>query len=291
MLRQIITIDEDKCDGCGLCIPGCKEGALQIIDGKCRLVGDLFCDGLGACIGECPHGAISIIEREAEPYNESIVMMEMIKQPKAVLKAHLLHLKEHNAVDFLDEAVSFMKENGIENPLEQKTELKTLNIHHHNHGGGCPGSAMRELKRNDETKENTSNSARQTSELAQWPVQLHLVSPSSPFFKNKELVIMSTCGPLASANVHQDYIKGRAVVVACPKLDKTEPYTEKLAAIYAASGTEKVIVVRIEVPCCGGLSRFAFDAAHISGRTGITVEEHILSVEGNLKSQNILFKN
>lgn len=285
MLRQIIKIDEDLCDGCGVCIPACKEGALQVIDGKCRLVGDLFCDGLGACIGECPQGAITIEEREAEPYDEVKVIQSLISQPRNVMKAHLEHLWEHNAKEFFNQAIDYLNANNIDipfNPMEK--EIKKASS-----GCSCPGSAMMDLRH--DTKSTDNDSIELKSELTQWPVQLHLVNPAAPYFVDRELILMSTCGPLVNANVHQNYIKDRSVVVACPKLDITDPYVSKLAHILEVSNTPKLIIVRIEVPCCGGLTQIAHNAAIESGRSGLTIEEHVLRIDGSLKANNIIFKN
>lgn len=285
MIRKIIKIDEELCNGCGVCVPSCKEGAIQIIEGKARLISDLFCDGLGACLGECPLGAITIEEREAEAYDEVKVMETLIEQPVSVMKAHLEHLHEHNEIEFFSQAVNFLKEKGIPNPFDPSAKKAASACA----SGGCPGSAQREIKR--QATPETLSPFEMPSQLEQWPVQLHLVNPSAGFFKNKELVIMSTCGPLVNANVHELYIKGRSVVVACPKLDRVDPYIDKLAEIYSQSGTSRVIIVRIEVPCCGGLSRMAHTAAVMSGREGLTVEEHTLSIDGSLKSINIIFQN
>ncbi|MFP4527485.1 MAG: ATP-binding protein [Candidatus Kapaibacterium sp.] len=282
MKRKIINIDEEKCNGCGLCIPECKEGALQIIDGKARLISDLFCDGLGACIGHCPEDAITIEERDTEPYDERKVMDTLLNQPRSVMKAHLEHLIDHGATEYYDEAIEYLKEKGIPNPVLQ------MGNSHAKSGGSCPGTKMMSLS-SAKKKANPDKSGTQyPSQLGQWPVQLHLVSPNAPYFKDQELVIMSTCGPLASANVHEDYLAGRAVVVACPKLDYTDPYTEKLASIFANSRTPKAIVVRMEVPCCGGLTQFALNAAKMSG-ADVEIEEHVMAVDGSLKSKNILY--
>jgi len=281
--RQIIEIDEEKCSGCGLCVPDCKEGAIQIIEGKARLVSDLFCDGLGACIGTCPEGAIKIIEREAEPYSERKVMENLVKGPLEVIKAHLRHLKDHGEIEYFSQAVNFLKERGIENPL------KSDNHNGNGHQGGCPGSRMISFAETVQPVKKNENTERAQSALSHWPVQLHLVSPAAGYFRDAELVVMSTCGPIASANVHSDYLEGRAVVVGCPKLDYTEPYAEKLASIFSQANTPKAIVVIMEVPCCRGLSAIVKQAAAMSGRTDLVVEEHTLSVRGELLQKNIIF--
>ncbi|MFP4367943.1 MAG: ATP-binding protein [Candidatus Kapaibacterium sp.] len=286
MKRKIININEELCDGCGLCVPECKEGALQIIEGKARLISDLFCDGLGACIGHCPQNAITIEEREAGPYDERKVLDSMVKQPGSVLKAHLKHLKEHNAMEFFNDAIDYLNEKNI--PVPELEEKKPNGLGHQ--GGGCPGSKMFQIERpaSEITDNNGSENAGLRSELNQWPVQLHLVNPNAPYFRGSELVIVSTCAPLANPNIHKDYMKGRSVVVACPKLDYTAPYKDKLKDIYSMGQTPKVIILRMEVPCCGGLTKFACDAAIESDNDAIIVEEHVLTIKGELKRKEIL---
>lgn len=280
MIREIINIDEEKCDGCGLCIPACHEGAIQLIDGKARLISDLFCDGLGACIGHCPQGAITIEKREAEPYDEIKVMDIMITKPDNVIKAHLQHLKDHNETVFLNQALEYL------NKVGRKIEWQNQKINSQH--SACPGSRMIDLNviKQQYTNKPISNSENQ-SMLQQWPIQLHLINPSASCFKNKELVIMSDCAPLASANIHKDYLANRSVVIACPKLDDTKPYLEKLEAIYELGNVPKAIIVRMEVPCCGGLTKLAY-LAKINSNSNIILEEHTLSINGDLIKQEIL---
>jgi ferredoxin len=286
MKRQIINIDQELCDGCGNCIPNCKEGALQVIDGKARLISDLFCDGLGACIGHCPNGAITIEEREAEPYNERLVLEQIAKEPEAVLKAHLQHLVDHKAHEYYTEAKNYLKEHSMNNPLDTQNS-KPANNTQIPEACGCQGSMIVDRRNgNHEHHETKTIDHRNRSQLKQWPVQLHLVRPEAPYFKEAELVIMSTCGPIASANVHEDYIRGRALVVACPKLDRTEPYVEKLAQIFSYNNTPKAIVVIMEVPCCKGLVKMVREAAAAAGMDNMIIEEHVLSLDGNLLSVN-----
>ncbi len=285
MKRQIIKIDEEKCNGCGLCIPGCKENALQIIDGKARLVGEILCDGLGACLGHCPEGAITVEEREAEAYSERTVIETILKTSPDSLDGHLEHLLEHNETELYNTAINILKEKNMQMPIN-KIEVMS--------GGsacGCPGSQTIDMRDKSQTTEKVTDISPAKSELTQWPVQLHLVSPMAPYFKNSELVIMSTCGPIASADVHRKYLKNRSVVVACPKLDHTEPYTGKLSEIYSQSLTPRVIVVIMEVPCCKGLAQMAIQAAKLSGREDIIIEEHTLGLDGNLKNVSIIYHN
>ncbi len=278
MLREIINIDEEKCDGCGVCVPACHEGALQIIEGKARLISDLFCDGLGACVGECPQNAITIEKRETEEYDEIKVMEIMIQKSDAVINAHLTHLAEHKENELLQQAINFLKENERNTNFSFIEDTKSQS--------GCPGSKMMDLGFIKKSNNNQQYDE-QDSMLNQWPVMLHLVNPMAPYFKNKELVIMATCGPVASANVHQTYLKDRSVVVACPKLDYTEPYTEKLQTIFDIAKTPRAIVVRMEVPCCGGLTQMSLIAASNSN-SNMILEEHTVSVTGDIINKKVL---
>lgn len=171
MKRQIILIDEEKCDGCGLCVPDCPEGALQTIDGKARLISDLLCDGLGACIGECPRGAITIEEREAEPYDERAVMQQIIAQGENVIRAHLDHLREHGQQEYLQQAMEMLKEKGIQ--LAPSPAINAEKV-----TGGCPGAWMLAFRsESSDLRESTAS-----SELRQWRTHLHLVSPRAPYY-------------------------------------------------------------------------------------------------------------
>ena len=262
MKRKIIKIDEDLCNGCGNCITACAEGALKLIDGKAKIVKDLLCDGFGDCMGDCPTGALTIEERECDAFDAQAV------------EAHLLESSGQAAVDRMRAAA----ERHAAKP-EPPPPLA--------HGGGCPGTRMR-MAQPEATAEPTVASVGLPgqvikSDLQQWPVQLHLVSPGAPFFVNKELVVVSTCAPIASADTHWRYIRGRGVVVACPKLDRTEPYVGKLAAILQDKTIPKVIVLRMEVPCCGGLTQIVEQAVAESGRTDLIFEEVTIGVDGTIK--------
>lgn len=269
--RKIIKIDEKKCNGCGKCIPNCPEGALQIIDGKARLVSDLFCDGLGACIGHCPEGAITIEEREAEPYNESKVMENIVKQGKNTIKAHLKHLKDHGATEYYNQAVEFLKDKGIDNPLEEEKM-------EHAHFEGCPGAAMREV--NQET--DASDNKEQTSALRQWPVQLDLLPPQAPFFDNAHLLVSADCVPFANPNFHSKLLNGKAVVIGCPKLDDIEAYQEKLTEIFKNNKIKSVTVAIMEVPCCFGLYNAVEEAVKDSGKK-IPIIKEVIGVNGEIQ--------
>ncbi len=260
MKRQIVQIDEDKCNGCGLCIPNCHEGALQIIDGKARLISDLMCDGLGACIGHCPEGAMEIIEREAAPYDEIAVVKDIIPKGKNTLIAHLQHLKDHGETVYLKQAVTWLEEQRNNLPFdldEVKFKVHTMQKNH-NHGGGsacgCPGSQERSFEKNESA--NVSTDA--PSELRQWPVQLHLVSKNAQYFRNADLLIAADCVAFSMGNFHQKYLKGKSLAIACPKLDSNmEVYLEKLIGMIDEAKVNTITVMIMEVPCCGGLLQLA----------------------------------
>jgi NAD-dependent dihydropyrimidine dehydrogenase PreA subunit len=278
MLRKIIEIDEALCDGCGDCAIGCAEGAIRIIDGKAKLVKADYCDGFGDCIGACHSGALTIVTREAPGFDEQATV------------ENLRATGGEEAVRRYEEAQTRHADGGPGAILALRQHPAP------SAGGGCPGSAQRELRRTAAAAPVAPTGASAapggpvviSSELQQWPVQLHLVRPGAPFFRDRELVIMSTCGPLASAEVHQRYLRGRGVVVACPKLDDTSAYAQKLGAILADPSIPKAIVVIMEVPCCGGLSQLARQGLAASGRTDLVVEEHVLALTGELKSVRAL---
>ncbi len=262
MKRKIIEINEDLCNGCGDCIVGCAEGALQLVDGKAKLVKEDFCDGFGDCVGTCPTGALQIIEREAAEFDE---------------EATIEHVRKTGG----EEAVQRMLGAAEEHEAKEKAMNDSKNKM-----GGCPGLKVRFGNKQKEEQPKTAapevSGQVIRSDLDQWPIQLHLVPPTAPFFEGKELVVLSTCSPVASPDVHWRYVRGRSLVVACPKLDRTEGYIEKLSAIMAQNNIPKVIVVRMEVPCCGGLTMISKQAHAASGRTDLVVEEVTIGLDGEL---------
>ena len=275
-VRKIIEIDEELCTGCGVCIPNCPEGAMQVIDGKARLISDMFCDGLGACLGTCPEGAITIIEREAEPYSERKVMENMVKQGMNVVRAHLAHLKEHGETGFLQEALDYLEEIGEPNPLESDEDIPPM--------PECACAETEMVIGDVEDVPPAPAGERPESQLRQWPVQLHLVQPQAPFLKGKELLVAADCVPVAMASFHQDYLRGKSVVIGCPKFDDARAYLEKFTQIFTANDIEKVQLVHMEVPCCFGLKALVDRAVQKSGKD-IEVEEVIISVEGKEKAR------
>jgi NAD-dependent dihydropyrimidine dehydrogenase PreA subunit len=284
MKRKIIQIDEEKCNGCGLCIPNCQEGALQVIDGKARLISDLFCDGLGACIGHCPEGAIEIIEREAEPYNERKVMEVLESKGRNTILAHLEHLRDHNEQAYLREAIDYIREKQIDMSEQESTPKTTYT-------GGCPGMAARDFRIDAEKVEQAGVSAVMAdplnvpSELKQWPVQLHLLNPNASYFRNADVVLAADCVAFAMGNFHARYLKAKSLAIACPKLDSNkESYLEKLTAMIKDSRINSLTVIMMEVPCCGGLLQMARTARENAGRN-IPLKMAIIGVQGDIQEE------
>ena len=239
VLRSIIRIDEEKCTGCGLCIPSCVEGALKIVDGKAKLVSDKYCDGLGACLRECPQGAITIEKREAEEFDEEAV-------------------EEH---------------------LKKKPSTPTVHGAHPTHQP-CPSAQVMHFERNITEKETVKTPEEIESTLTQWPVQLTLLPTNAPFFENADLLITADCVPFAYANFHNDLLRGRKLVVGCPKLDDAEFYKKKLTEIFKRSNIKSVTVVNMEVPCCFGLYHLVKEALD-SSEKAIPLRQETISMKGN----------
>lgn len=245
MKRNIVRIDEEKCNGCGICIPSCAEGALQIVNGKARLIADKLCDGLGACLGDCPQNALIIEEREADEFDEAAV--------------------HHH--------------------LEQQKEQTTAHVHEP-FGCGCPGSMARTLTAKKEAAPVASQSET-SSELGQWPVQLKLVNPAAPYFKNADLLVAADCVPFAYADFHRNFLKGRAVAIGCPKLDDAMPYVDKLAEIIRRNNLRSITVAHMEVPCCNGLVSIVREAVRRSG-SNVSVETVQISLDGHINTKQKL---
>lgn len=233
MIRRIIHIDEEKCNGCGACAAACHESAIGMVDGKAKLLRDDYCDGLGDCLPACPTGAITFVEREAAAYDEEAVLANQRKKAGENKSAH--HMS-----------------------------------------GGCPGSRMRQMKR--ETTAPTEN--KMESQLQQWPVQIKLVPTQAPYFEGAKLLIAADCTAYAYANFHQDFIRGKVVLVGCPKLDSVD-YSEKLEEIIQNNNISSMTVVRMEVPCCGGLEMAAKKALQNSGKF-IPWQVVTISVDGKI---------
>jgi ferredoxin len=279
MKRKIIHIDAELCNGCGNCIPNCPEGALQMIDGKARLVSDLFCDGLGACIGECPLGAITIEEREAAPYDERQVMENIVKAGDNTIRAHLRHLESHGEAGFLQEARAYLRERGIAVAEEQPAEPAAC---------GCAGSQPRELRKpahgqaGHDHGQGGPERAPVGSELAHWPVQLHLIPPNGPAFRQADVLLAADCVAYAFGDFHRRFLAGRSLAIACPKLDGNQDvYLDKLTALIDFAGIRSLTVLTMEVPCCRGLLQLAGQAAAAAKRR-IPIKWLEISVQGEI---------
>ncbi len=282
MKRKIIRIDEEKCDGCGQCMPGCPEGALQMIDGKARLVSDLFCDGLGACLGHCPQGAITIEEREAVPYDERQVIAGIAKQGKAVIEAHLRHLKDHNETTYLQQAYDYLREQGLiasqsaPNSRPHPASFKT---------GGCPGSQTVSFGACSSSTEQQKPAVSQSSRLTHWPIQLHLISPQAPHFRGSDLLVAADCVPFALGGFHEEHLKGKTLAIACPKLDSgQEVYLEKLTSLVDDAEVKSLTVMIMQVPCCSGLLHLARRSVAQSRRK-VPVQFQVIGLRGEILQQ------
>ncbi len=280
MKRSIVKIDEEKCTGCGLCIPNCAEGALQMIDGKAHLVSDLFCDGLGACLGHCPEDAITLEEREAEPYDERKVMEQMLQQGPNVILAHLRHLKEHGEQEYLRQGVEFLREKGVENPLLAEMQAQTAGGSP-GASGGCPGARARTFAASDRSDESDETGAR-TSRLSHWPVQLHLLSPQSAPYRGADVLLAADCVAYAVGDFHKDWLQGKALAIACPKLDgNQEVYIEKIKSWIDEAKINTLTVMIMEVPCCSGLLALVQRAVAAAERK-TPVKAVVVSVQGEI---------
>ncbi len=287
MIREIVKIDEEKCDGCGICIPNCHEGALQIIDGKATLISDLMCDGLGACLGHCPQGAITVEKREAAAYDEVAVVKDILPKGKNVMIAHLKHLRDHNENEFFKQAITYLESNRSNLPFdlnEVKAEVhKAFAAKPGAQACGCPGSAEKTFNTNQSySGQNTGDIS---SALTHWPVQMHLINPNAQHFHNSDLVLAADCVAFSMGNFHSKFLKGKTLAILCPKLDQNQNiYVEKIVSLIENAKINTITVIMMEVPCCGGLLRFVSEALQIAKRK-VPVKAVIVSVSGEILNE------
>jgi Pyruvate/2-oxoacid:ferredoxin oxidoreductase delta subunit len=234
VMRKIIEIDDELCDGCGQCVPSCAEGAIEVVEGKARLVAEKYCDGLGACMGECPKGALRIVEREAEDFDE----------------------------DAVEQYLS-------ERPVEPEPIPMAC---------GCPSSQIQTLTPASSPE---ATQARTPSALSHWPVQINLIPAGAPFLKGADLLIAADCVPVAYPNFHQDFVKGKVVMVGCPKFDDVEGYIQKFTDIFKAADIRSVTVLVMEVPCCSALPVILKRAMDAAGRN-IPLEQVMIGTRGQI---------
>jgi len=239
VMRKIIEIDDERCDGCGQCVPSCAEGAIQVVDGKARLVAEKYCDGLGACMGECPKGALSIVEREAEDFDEEAVEQYLSERP------------------------------GEPEPVPMAC--------------GCPSTQVQTFIPGAPSGESakTGQQSGAGSALAHWPVQINLIPVNAPFLKGADLLIAADCVPVAFPDFHQGFVKGKVVMVGCPKFDDVDGYINKFTDIFKTAGIRTITVVVMEVPCCSGLPMIVKRALEASGKE-IPVEQVVISTRGEI---------
>lgn len=260
MKRKIIEIDRGLCDGCGLCTRACAEGALELdAEGKAALAREIYCDGLGACLDVCPTGALKVVEREASAYDETATAahVEATRGPEAAAKVH--------------------REEGAAEPRGPRPS-------------GCPGSRIRSFSPASRRAGPALAGAEgapaarleSASELGQWPIQLHLVSPAAPYFQGCDLLVAADCTAFALGNFHAELLRGRALVIACSKLDETSGYVEKLAELIASNTVYSITVAIMEVPCCSGLWRIVAEAMERSGKS-IAVRKVVIGMNGGLR--------
>ena len=276
--RKIIKINEEKCNGCGACIPNCPEGAIQVIDGKARLISDMFCDGLGACIGHCPQDAIITEEREAEPYNEKKAMNNIIKAGNKTILVHLNHLKDHDEYDYLKQALEVLKEKNISLPFKEEkiTPHQTC---------GCPGAKTIDFSK--EQKKIAEQGIR-ISHLGQWPVQLHLVSPNASYFQKNNVLLVADCVAYALGDFHKDFLQGKSLAIACPKLDTNQKsYLQKLTVLINDAHITSLTVMTMEVPCCRGLLSLAQYAAS-QAKAKIPINSIVVGIKGAIIKEEII---
>lgn len=272
MKRDVIHIDEEKCTGCGLCVPECPEGAIQIIDGKARLVSDLFCDGLGACLGHCPEGAITIEKREAEAYDENKVMDNVVKQGANTISAHLKHLQDHGQTEYHKQAVQYLRDHDLKVPDLKKKQASISAV--------CPG--LRNMEFDVLQTEEKKSKVPVSSQLRNWPIQLHLISPNAPQYQKADVLLAADCSAFAAGNFHQDFLTGKVLAIACPKLDEGQKiYLEKICTLIDEAEINTLTVMIMQVPCCSGLLALAKKASEKAKRK-VPVKIIVLTIKGEV---------
>jgi Pyruvate/2-oxoacid:ferredoxin oxidoreductase delta subunit len=261
MKRKIIEIDRDLCNGCGLCTTACAEGALALDEeNKAVLAKEIYCDGLGACLDVCPTDALRVVEKESEDYDARAAY------------EHVLKTRGKQAAEYVH-GISRNKAAQAAGPQDMPAHKRTSLM------AGCPGSAACEIPAKVEVGEEKGKTISGASELGQWPIQLHLVSPFAPYFKRSDLLIAADCTAFALGSFHPDLLKGKKLIIACPKLDETEGYVEKLAELFKQNDLRSLTVAIMTVPCCSGLSRIVERAVELSG-TEIKIRKKVIHIDG-----------
>jgi len=300
MKRSVIEIDDELCDGCGQCATGCHESAIQIIEGKARLVGDSLCDGLGACVGDCPRGAITVVEREAQAYDEAAVIRRILPQGTATLAAHFRHLRDHGQDSWLAQGMEAAASAGVVVPgfdtpaaalggsgrtpeVQARSRPATAPLTH----AGCPGILSRSFTPAGpapvppvRARAPGGQAGGMASRLDHWPVQLHLINPRAPYFRGADILVAADCTAYACGAFHQALLAGRKLVIACPKLDSgRDVYVDKIRALVDKSGAASITVAVMDVPCCGGIGRLV-DEALAGASAAVPVSTVVVSSRG-----------
>lgn len=297
MIREIIIIDEELCNGCGDCVPNCHEGALQIIDGKVRLVSELMCDGLGACLGHCHAGALSIEKRDVPEYDEVLVVKGIIPKGKNTLIAHLKHLKDHDERVYLRQAMDYLQSikeslpfsldeiKSAMHPAKPASPAIAFAQMPHTQHSGCPGSRAQDFAL--APKPDTSHGSLQ-SQLSQWPIQLHLINPAMSSFEGADILVAADCVAFTCGDFHQTWLKDKKLAIACPKLDEGQQiYFDKIVRMIEEAKVNTITVMIMEVPCCGGLLGLVKKAAAAAKRK-VPVKAVTVSIRGEILSENWL---
>ena len=258
--RKIVQIDEERCNGCGQCVSACAEGAIELVNGKARLVSENYCDGLAACLGECPEGAISIVEREADAFD-----------PEAV--GHYLKRKDSGE----QRAESGGKNIKNPGPETQNLKLETLSTL----PCGCPSTHLQTFENACDAANQPASQSDISSALSHWPIQIKLVPPTAPFLKGADLLVASDCTPVACPNFHRDFLKDRIVLLGCPKFDDTEEYINKFADIFRTAGIRSITILIMEVPCCSKMPLIVRQAMTLA-KKDIPVEIVTVSARGTV---------
>ena len=268
MKRKIIKIDEEKCTGCGLCIPNCHEQAIKIINGKAWLLNDVFCDGLGACLGECPEGALILEEREAVPFDEKKVLENLVQKEAAAMEDHLKKLAESGDTELHKEYGNFLK-------LVQGEHA----------GQSCPGSAPAVFEKKISAAANSQQESMQQSELMHWPIQLHLLNPVADFFQGRDVILVADCVAYSLADFHSRFLRGKSLAIACPKLDRDiDTYIEKIHKMIDEAKINTLTIIMMQVPCCRGLLQIAQTALQKAKRK-VPLKAIIVSTQGEVLSE------
>lgn len=288
-VRTMVHIDEDKCDGCGLCVPDCAEGALQIVDGKAKLVSDIYCDGLGACLGSCPQDAITMVEREADEYDDNAVNDHLQKLGKDPIP----HNHDHGHADTGTHGSGAVEEEvedlacGCSGTLSQSFDRPDLVVAPAAPKlGGCPGSRSQSFDQ-PKTPPPVDQAGPVASSLGNWPVQISLVPPKAPYLENADLLIAADCAPFAYGDFHRRFMEGKVLLVGCPKLDNTQAYVEKLSHMFRENNIHSISVVYMEVPCCSGIVQMVQEALRQSG-TSIPTTLYRVGIKGDFVEERSL---